>query len=118
MLGSVIDAGSELRSARAKAGLTQAALAARAGTSQATVSAYERGRKQPSLTTLARLLAAAGFRLSILPARRPAIRVTESQLARAGRTLQKVLDLAEALPTRHERSLRFPRLEVPTASTR
>ena len=50
-----------IRTARRKAGLTQAVLAARAGTSQAAVSAYESGRRSPSVDTLSRLLAAAGF---------------------------------------------------------
>ncbi|MFV9671821.1 MAG: helix-turn-helix domain-containing protein [Acidimicrobiia bacterium] len=50
-----------IRMARRKAGLTQAVLAERAGTSQAAVSAYESGRRSPSVDTLSRLLAAAGF---------------------------------------------------------
>ncbi len=53
-----------LREARRRAGLSQAALARRAGTSQPTVSAYERGLKDPSAATLARLLAAAGTALT------------------------------------------------------
>lgn len=47
--------------ARRQAGLTQQALAERAATSQAAVSAYESGRRSPSVDTLCRLLAAAGF---------------------------------------------------------
>ena len=50
-----------IRIARRQAGLTQQALAKRAGTSQAAVSAYESGRRSPSVDTLCRLLAAAGF---------------------------------------------------------
>lgn len=49
-----------LAQCRAEAGLTQAALAHRAGTSQATISAYESGVKSPSVSTLERLLAATG----------------------------------------------------------
>lgn len=41
--------------------MTQAVLAKRAGTSQAAVSAYESGRRSPSVDTLCRLLAAAGL---------------------------------------------------------
>jgi transcriptional regulator with XRE-family HTH domain len=52
-----------IRIARRKAGLTQAVLAARAGTSQAAVSVYESGRRSPSVDTLSRLLAAAGFEM-------------------------------------------------------
>ncbi len=44
--------------ARLEAGLTQVELAALAGTSQATLSAYERGLKSPSLRVAARILAA------------------------------------------------------------
>jgi transcriptional regulator with XRE-family HTH domain len=54
-----------LRSARKRAGLTQAALGARAGVSQALVSAYENGHRQPTLPTLARLVRAAGFDIRI-----------------------------------------------------
>ncbi|MDK1018604.1 MAG: helix-turn-helix transcriptional regulator [Actinomycetota bacterium] len=54
-----------LRIARDKAGLTQAALAAEAGVSQQAISAYETGRKEPTLPTLQRLLAAAGLEMRI-----------------------------------------------------
>ena len=50
-----------IRIARRQAGLTQQALANRAGTSQAAVSAYESGRRSPSVDTLCRLLGAAGY---------------------------------------------------------
>jgi hypothetical protein len=56
-------AGDLLRLARVKAGLTQAALAERAGVAQALISAYENGRRQPTFPTLLRLLEAAGFEL-------------------------------------------------------
>jgi transcriptional regulator with XRE-family HTH domain len=52
-----------LRMARRQAGLTQAALAQRARTSQAAISAYESGRRSPSVETLCRILASAGFDL-------------------------------------------------------
>lgn len=47
--------------ARRRASLTQQALAERAATSQAAISAYESGRRSPSVSTLCRILAAAGF---------------------------------------------------------
>lgn len=47
--------------ARRRAGLTQQELADAAGLTQSVVSAYETGRRQPTLPTLFRLLAAAGF---------------------------------------------------------
>ena len=105
-----VNAADALRAARLRAGLTQHALAARAGTSQATISAYEAGRKQPSLRTLERLLAATGARLEVVPERRAPRERTPEQLARAGRALADVLELAAALPVRHRRTLDFPRL--------
>lgn len=105
-----MDAAIALREARKRAGLTQAALADRTSTSQATISAYENGRKEPSVDTLSRLLAAAGTRLTVETGRRPVIEPSGVQLARAGRSLVDVLALAEALPTRHDPELRFPRL--------
>jgi transcriptional regulator with XRE-family HTH domain len=52
-----------IRIARRQAGLTQTDLAQRAGTSQAAISAYESGRRSPSVDTLCRVLAAAGVEL-------------------------------------------------------
>jgi len=49
--------------ARDKARLTQAELARRAGVPASMVSAYEHGRRQPTMPTLLRLLKAAGFEL-------------------------------------------------------
>jgi transcriptional regulator with XRE-family HTH domain len=107
-----MDAGDAIKRARLRAGLTQHALAARAGTSQATISAYESGRKQPSLETLDRVLAATGARLEVVPeARRRVRRPSKSELARAGRTLRDVIELAEALPVKHKRALEYPRLK-------
>jgi transcriptional regulator with XRE-family HTH domain len=54
-----------LEVARRVAGLTQAELARRAGTSQATVSAYERGLKTPSVRVAARLLGVLGWELTL-----------------------------------------------------
>ena len=54
--------------ARRLAGLTQADLAALAGTSRPTLSAYESGRKSPTLATTERILEMAGFALGLDPA--------------------------------------------------
>ena len=105
-----MDAGDAIKRARLRAGLTQHALAARAGTSQATISAYESGRKQPSVETLDRLLAAAGARLAVVPGKRGVRRPSRRELARAGRKLRDVMELAEALPSKHKRALEYPRL--------
>ncbi len=56
-----------LEQAREAAGLSQAALAARAGTSRPTLSAYEHGRKSPMLDTAARIVGEAGFDLALSP---------------------------------------------------
>ena len=106
----MIDPATALRQARLAAGLTQADLAGRAGTSQATLSAYESGRKQPSVDTLGRLLAAAGSRLAVVRAGSSILEPTPADHARVARTLGDVLALADALPVRHARELRFPRL--------
>jgi predicted nucleotidyltransferase/DNA-binding XRE family transcriptional regulator len=60
-----VDAGTLIRDARERAGLSQAALADAAGTSQSAVARYETGAAQPSLTTLERWLAACGQRLEL-----------------------------------------------------
>ena len=57
-----------LSRAREAAGLSKTDLAARAGTSRPTLSAYEHGRVSPTLATAERILAAAGYRLIITPA--------------------------------------------------
>jgi transcriptional regulator with XRE-family HTH domain len=53
--------------ARRAAGLSQASLAKLAGTSRPTLSAYEHGRKSPTLETAARIVGEAGFELSLAP---------------------------------------------------
>ncbi len=50
-----------IRLLRAKAAVTQAALAKAAGTSQPTIAAYESGRKSPSVETVRRLAHAVGL---------------------------------------------------------
>jgi len=52
-----------LRSARLASGLTQAQLAQLARTSQSAIAAYEAGDRQPTVPVLARMLAAAGYRI-------------------------------------------------------
>jgi uncharacterized protein len=60
-----MDAATLLRVTRERAGLSQGALAARAGTSQPAVSRYESGSSSPSVETLDRLLAVMGARLEL-----------------------------------------------------
>jgi transcriptional regulator with XRE-family HTH domain len=54
-----------VRTARARAGLSQRALAVRAGTTQSVVARIERGQTNPTWDTLERLLAAAGEGISV-----------------------------------------------------
>ena len=100
-----MDAAELLRRSRRRAGLSQRALAAAAGTSQPAVAAIESGRKQPTVATLDRLLRATGTEL--VPAD-----AEQAALLRRGRRLEDVLHLAEALPFQRSGGLRFPR--VPT----
>lgn len=85
-----MDASQLIRTARENVHLTQAELAARAGTSQPAISRYEAGTSSPSVATLDRLLAALGARLelSVTPAPR-ALDVRTPRLAkiRANRDL-------------------------------
>ena len=99
-----------IRDARREAGLTQAELAARSATSQATLSAYERGHKVPSAGTLARILAATGHTLVVANGRRPVRTPSAAAHAKVARGLHDVLELAAALPSKPARSLRYPRL--------
>jgi transcriptional regulator with XRE-family HTH domain len=54
-----------LQLARLKADMSQRELAERASVPTTMISAYERDKRQPSLTTLLRLLHAAGFELTM-----------------------------------------------------
>ena len=56
-------AGALLLSARSRLGLSQTAFAELIGVAQPTLSAYESGRRQPTLPTLLRLLGRAGLDL-------------------------------------------------------
>lgn len=97
-----------------QAGLTQAGLARRAGTSQPVVSAYEHDLRDPSVSTLRRLIGAAGARLEL----RTAGLAVSGQAAPGaaserdrGERLVDVLLLADAIPTRRRRrELTFPRI--------
>ena len=100
-----------LQAVRRRGGLTQAEFARRAGTSQPVVSAYEHGRRDPTVATLRRLVAAGGERLVI-----DAVAVTDGpppaidDVERA-RRLVDVLLLADAIPARRRATvLQAPRL--------
>ena len=59
------DAAAALRTARRAAGISQAHLAARAGTTQSAISRIETGSSSPSVASLARLLGLMGQRLEL-----------------------------------------------------
>jgi predicted nucleotidyltransferase/DNA-binding XRE family transcriptional regulator len=63
MASEATSAGELLRQARTSAGLTQVELAQRLGIQQSVISAYESGRRQPSVPTLATMIAATEHQL-------------------------------------------------------
>ena len=101
-----MDVSLTLRQARAKAGLSLRALAERAGTSHATLAAYESGRVVPRVDTLDRILRAAGFAADIDLAWRPD--ATDAAREAKGDELRQALVLAAMFPARHARRLLFP----------
>jgi transcriptional regulator with XRE-family HTH domain len=105
-----MDAGTELRSARLAAGLSQRELAELAGTSQPAVALYESGEREPGFSTLARLLAATGSRLRVEGGHTQVKTPGRAELERVNSQLMDVLDLASKLPTKHSPTLDFPRL--------
>lgn len=60
-----MDTGSLLRQARTRAGLSQSDLARRVGVPQSVVSEYEANKREPALSTLARLIDGTGHELSL-----------------------------------------------------
>ena len=90
------------------AGLSLRALAERAGTSHATLAAYEAGRAVPRVDTLDRILRAAGYVTGIDMTRVPD--GTDAERQAKGDELRQALELAAMFPARHGRRLRFPRL--------
>jgi uncharacterized protein len=89
---------------REDSGYSQTELARRSGLDRSVLSAYEHGRRQPSVAALARIAAAAGVELDLTPARNAAAE------EHAGRVLAQVLELAEALPYRPRDELAYPPL--------
>jgi transcriptional regulator with XRE-family HTH domain len=72
-------AASLIRQARADAAMTQVELAARAGLTQSAVARLERGGSNPTIATLANVIAATGHRL-VLAVEPPRVAVDEQQL--------------------------------------
>ena len=95
-----------IRTARHRAGLSQAQVAARSGMPQPTISDYEQGRHEPTARSLERVLRACGQRLAVVDAR--------PSPAEASVRLSEVLDLAASLPVRHRRTIDVPALPRPS----
>jgi transcriptional regulator with XRE-family HTH domain len=89
---------------RKKSGFSQTELARRSGLDRSVLSAYEHGRRQPSVAALARVAAAAGMELDLVSA------TSAAADEHAGRVLAQVLELAEALPYRPREELAYPPL--------
>jgi transcriptional regulator with XRE-family HTH domain len=101
-----VTAAQAIREIRRRSGLGLRELARRAGTSHATLHAYEAGAKEPRLDTVARLADAAGFALEVVLAPRPD--AGDDARRAKGEELAAVLELAGAFPARHR-----PRLDAP-----
>lgn len=89
---------------RKTSGFSQTELAQRSGLDRSVLSAYEHGRRQPSVAALARIAAAAGMELDLAAASNAAAD------EHVGRVLAQVLELAEALPYRPRDELTYPPL--------
>ena len=81
--------GDTLALLRHRAGRTQAEVAAATGIPTSVLSAYERGRRQPSMANASRIVDALGYAVKFDFVLDP---------AEQGRRLREVLELAEALP--------------------
>jgi hypothetical protein len=89
-----------IRAVRRRQGLSQAALAERAGTSQPVISAYEHGRRDPSYQTLRKLVEAGGERLRLGATPPSSDLEPPGDDAEHSRRLLDVLSLADAIPAR------------------
>jgi transcriptional regulator with XRE-family HTH domain len=102
-----MDAATLIRRARVRSGLSLRHLAQRAGTSHATISAYEAGRIDPSVPTFDRIVRAAGFTLAI-----DLVPLVGDPVHNRGDELVQALELAAQFPAHRTPDLRFPRFAV------
>ena len=101
-----MNTGHTLVSARTAAGLGLREAARLAGTSHATLSAYEKGQKTPSVNTFLRILEACNYSVDI--ALHPRIR--EHRGLSRGDELVQVLQLTEQFPAKHKKTMGFPQI--------
>jgi uncharacterized protein len=100
-----------IRAVRRRRGLTQAALARAAGTSQPVISAYEAGRRDPTYGTLRRIIAAGGEQLEVSARPIGSDLPPPVNAADHARRLLEVLSLGDAVPHRRRAEhLQAPRL--------
>jgi len=97
-------AGDLIAKIRRTSGLSQAELARRSGLQSSVLSAYEHGRRQPSVAALARIARAAGLEIEISQL------ADADALERSGKILIQVLDLADRMPSKPRGELRYPPL--------
>lgn len=93
-------AGALLRDARKRRGLTLDELARRSGVAKSTLSLYENGRQQPSVSALDRLLGALGAELTI--------RDSVPDSASKAIALERVCAIGMSLPRKHRGALAYP----------
>jgi len=98
-----MDAAILLQEARRRSGLSRRNLAQRGGTSASTLSAYESGASVPSVSTLERLLRAAGFEAVVNL--RPLPPTDEREL---GEKIEDLFSFADNLPRRRRGALKYP----------
>jgi len=92
-----------ISNARTNSGLTQAELATRAGTSQAAIARYESDRVSPSVSTLERVLRAAGEELVISSAQGNQMDLSSEKAQLVRRHKVEINDLARSHGARNIR---------------
>ncbi len=101
---SSLDSSSVIAIVLSKSGLSQAELARRSGLSRSVINAYLHGTRQPGTDALLHIARSANLEVS-LKSQKDIV-----DPIRAGRILEQVLDLAEALPFERSDKLEFPGL--------
>lgn len=86
-MDQTLKAAAVVRAARDRAGISQSELGKRAAVPQSVVSAYERGRREPSFEALVNLVQAAGFDLEVSLV--PSASRTSGFVGPVGRRLQR-----------------------------